>query len=62
MDKKKMAVCTTLFVIILLAILIGSWFIKIADGNYRLSYALTEAIALVWVYDCGERFYKWLTK
>lgn len=62
MDKKKVAICTILLVTILCAILIGSWFIKIADGNYRLSYAITEAIALVWVYDCGERFYKWLMK
>ena len=62
MNKKKTIVCTALFVIILLTIFIGSWFVVIADGGYRLSYALTGVVTLIGIYSCAERFYHWLMK
>ena len=62
MNKKKTIICTVLFAVILLAVFIGSWFIVIADGSYRLSYALTEAVTLAGIYGCAKRFYRWLMK
>lgn len=62
MNKKKTIICTVLFAVILLAVFIGSWFIVIADGSYRLSYVLTEAVTIVGIYGCVKSFYRWLMK
>lgn len=62
MDKKKTIICTVLFTVILLGVFVGSWFVPIADGDYRLSYALTGLVTLVGIYGCAKRFYRWLMK
>ena len=62
MEKKKAIVCTILFAIVLIAIMICSFFIKTEDGMFRLCYAFGYT-ALGWcISDCIEKFYKWLTK
>ena len=61
MDKKKAIVCTILFAIVIITIVIGSYFIK-KDSGSCLGYHISACISGLWIADKIEKFYKWLIK
>lgn len=60
MSKKKAVICTILFAIVFIAVLIGAYFIETYDGSVRLIYLVSAFVTGMWVSDCIEKFYKWL--
>lgn len=62
MDKKKVAVCVTLFAVVLVGAIVGTIFIKSEDGMFRLCYPVMGGITLSWVSECIGKFYNWLMK
>lgn len=62
MSKKKAVVCTILFAIVFIAMLICTFFIKNYDGTVSLFNVIAAFVTGRWTANCIEKFYKWLTK
>ena len=62
MDKKKVAVCVTLFAVVLVGAIVGTIFIKSEDGMFRLCYPVMGIITVVWISESVSKFYGWLIK
>lgn len=62
MSKKKAVACTILFAIVLYAIVIGTYFIRTADGAVSLFTLFSYTITGGWLFERIEKFYKWLMK
>ena len=62
MDKKKVGVCTALFATVLVGFIVATFFIKSADGVFRLCYPVMTVITGAWTICCVEKFYNWLIK
>ena len=60
MSKKKANICTLLLMIIVLFVWIGSYFLKTADGIFRLQYAINVWMAIFFMMDCFIKFRNWL--
>lgn len=61
MSNKKAVVCTILFIIVLITVTICSALIKTEDGAFSLFTALTYIITGLWMSNCVEKFYKWVS-
>ena len=62
MNKNKAIICTILFTIVLITIVICSALIRTEDGAFSLFTALTYIITGLWLANCVEKFYKWLSE
>jgi len=62
MSKKKANICTLLLAVIWIAVLVCSYFIKTADGMYRLHYTFTAWMAAWFMFDRLDKFRDWLMK
>ena len=61
MEKKKTIVCTIIFAILLIAVMIGSFCIESEDGRINLGL-LFGCLSYGWYIGTRiEKFYKWLT-
>lgn len=61
MNKRKAIMCTTLFVIVLTVVLIGSSFVK-THYEFSLYDIIIVVSAHLWIAGHIEKFYKWLIK
>lgn len=62
MSKKKAVICTILFAIVFIAVLICTYFIKTYDGSMRLLYLISSFVTGKWIGDCVAKFYEWIIK
>ena len=60
MNTKKKVVCTVLFVVIMFALFIGSYFIR--NEDLSLYDIIVPWICGSWIYDKTIKFYEWLSK
>lgn len=60
MSKKKANICTLLLMVVVLAVWIGSYFLKTADGIFRLQYVFNVWMAIWFMMDCFVKFRNWL--
>lgn len=60
MNKKKAVICTSLFAMVLIGVVIGTMFIESEYLNLYKLFANTVVIS--WVYKRIENFYYWLTE
>ena len=59
MNKKKVIVCTSMFVVIVVGAFIGSVFLKTVFG-FSLYDIIAPTICALWISECAKKFYKWL--
>lgn len=60
MDKKKAIVCTIIFSVLLIAVMVGSFFIESKDGIINLGL-LFGCTSYGWcIGTMIQKFYKWL--
>ena len=59
MNKKKVIVCTSMFVVIVVGAFIGSIFLKTVFG-FSLYDIIAPTICAFWISECAKKFYNWL--
>ena len=62
MSKKKAAICTILYVVVLVGILTASFFIKNDEYGISLYQLIMNAVANMWIGSSIWKFYDWLVK
>ena len=62
MNKKKAAIYTVLFSIIVIGIAAALAWIKPYGGEVSLLHAISPFFVGVWIVDLIDKFYKWLRK
>ena len=62
MNKKKAVICTILFAIVFITILICTSFIKSYNGSFSLFTLISAFVTGRWTSHCIEKFYKWISK
>lgn len=59
MNKKKVIVCTSMFIVIVVGAFIGSIFIKSVFG-FSLYDIIAPVICAFWISERSKKFYNWL--
>lgn len=62
MDKKKAVVCTILYVIVIVAVLTISFFVRNEEYGISLYQLIMCIVANTCIGSSVEKFYNWLTK